>query len=101
MPASRLVAPLLLSWLLTALLAGPLAEPVAATADGCVTRAELREARYGMPKARVHRRLGTRGERIYLVVGNEEKRAYRMCDPSKRLTITYLHGDLAYKHVRG
>jgi hypothetical protein len=75
---------------------------VAVSAGGadCVTRAEYRRARHGMPKRRVHRIFGTSGWLIYLVVNNEEKRGYQMCDPSLRLTVTYLHGELGYKQLR-
>jgi hypothetical protein len=68
--------------------------------EDCVTRAEYRQARYGMTKIRVHRIFGTRGRLVYLVVGNEEKREYPMCDPSLRLLVTYLDGRLAYKQLR-
>lgn len=89
------------------LLAATVLVPVAAlasetdtgTADR-VTRAEYRGAQHGMTKARVHRIFGTRGTRIYLIAGNEERRAYRMCDPSLRLTVVYLHGRLGYKQLR-
>ncbi|MDQ3628418.1 MAG: hypothetical protein M3419_06370 [Actinomycetota bacterium] len=68
--------------------------------DDCVTRAEYRAAKHGMTKRRVHDIFGTRGTRIYLIAGNEERRAYRMCDPSLRLTVVYLRGRLGYKQLR-
>lgn len=68
--------------------------------EDCVTRAEYRQVRHGMTKIRVHRILGTRGTQVYVVVNNEEKRAYPMCDAALRLTITYIDGRLAYKDLR-
>jgi hypothetical protein len=73
---------------------------VGAAGADCVTRAEYRRARHGMPKRRVHRIFGTSGWLIYLVVNNEERRGYQMCDPALRLTVTYLHGELGYKRLR-
>jgi len=89
----RLLVPLVAC---LALVAPP--SPSASGADDCVTSAENRQARYGMSKARVHRIFGTNGRRLYLVAHNEEKRVYRMCD-GRSLTITYLHGELAYRRV--
>jgi hypothetical protein len=66
----------------------------------CVTRSEYRQARFGMTKVRVHRIFGTPGTRVYVVVDNEEKRTYPMCDPSLRLNVTYIDGRLAYKDLR-
>lgn len=79
--------------------AAPSAQAGAGT-DGCVTRVEYRTAKHGMTKRRVHAIFGTRGTRIYLIAGNEERRAYRMCDPSLRLTVVYLRGRLGYKQLR-
>ena len=77
---------------------------VAATAsslqEDCVIRAEYRRASYGMTKTRVHRIFDTRGRLVYVVVDNEEKREYPMCNPSLRLEVTYLDGRLAYKRLR-
>lgn len=80
---------------------GGVVPSVAVSAAGdCVTRAEYRRARHGMPKRRVHRIFGTPGWLIYLVVNNEERRGYQMCNPALRLTVTYLHGELGYKQLR-
>lgn len=71
------------------------------TAGGdCVTRAEYRRARHGMLKRRVHRIFGTSGWQIYVIIDNEEKRGYPMCNPELRLTVTYLNGALGYKQLR-
>lgn len=99
MAARRLLAGTLLGFLLVLGLASPTA--TAATATGCVTRSELGDVRYGMPKLRVHRIFGTRGTLVYRVVNNEEKRSYRMCDRVRTLTVTYLRGDLGYWRLRG
>ena len=90
-----------------AVLAATASVPAASTAasagagtEGCVTRAEYRAAQHGMTKRRVHAIFGTRGTQVYLVLGNEERRRYRMCDPSLKLTVVYLHGRLGYKQLR-
>lgn len=78
-----------------------IAEPSASPQEeDCVTRAEYRQARHDMTKRQVHRIFGTGGRLVYLVVGNEEKREYPMCNPSVRLEVTYFDGRLAYKQLR-
>jgi hypothetical protein len=100
MAARRLLTGALLCFLLILGSAPPTVGTTTTTA-GCVTGAELREVRYGMSKVRVHRIFGTRGTLVYLVVNNEEKRRYRMCDRVRTLTVTYLRGDLGYWRLRG
>ncbi len=82
------------------LLSGGAAASPTTPQEDCVTRFEYRQARYDMTKIRVHRIFGTRGTQVYVVVDNEEKRQYPMCDPSLRLTVTYIDGRLAYKQLR-
>jgi hypothetical protein len=101
MAARRLLTGALLCFLLLLGSAPPTVGTTTTTTTGCVTGAELREVRYGMSKVRVHRIFGTRGTLVYLVVNNEEKRRYRMCDRVRTLTVTYLRGDLGYWRLRG
>ena len=45
-----------------------------AAAKGCVTRAEYRKVKKGMPKAKVHKIFGTAGK-----LGSVEGRGYKVC----------------------
>ena len=89
-----------LAGVLSALVLVAPTSPADADTPGCVTRAELRAAKHGLPKPRVHNIFDTRGTRINLIPASEERRTYRMCDPSLRLNVVYLHGRLGYKKLR-
>lgn len=54
-----------------------------AAAKGCVTRAEYRKVKKGMPKAKVHKIFGTAGKRSTIAPlpngGSVEGRGYKVC----------------------
>lgn len=101
-PAAAPAVALLATTLLVGAIPGPTAptDATQAVPAGCVTRVEYRDARHDMTKRSVHRIFGTRGTRIYLIIDNEERRAYRTCDPTLRLSVVYLRGRLGYKELR-
>ena len=69
-------------------------------ASGCVTKAEYRKVRKGMPKAQVHRIFGTVGIQVDTFDTNEV-RGYRACTSKKgAVALVFTKGKLSTKQAR-